>query len=58
MTENLSLRECVNCGNRWVGESECAECYREKHPVKEQYGWFWNETLGKYEMVKLEDKHD
>ena len=56
MAENLSLRECPDCP--WIGTDECVECYREKYPVKEQYGWFWNKTLGKYEIVKLEDKHD
>jgi len=53
VTENLYLRECVNCGNRWVGESECIECYRDKHPSQGQYEWFWNQLTGKYEMAKL-----
>jgi len=56
VTENLTLRECDNC--RWIGTDECVECYRDKHPLQGQYEWFWNQLTGKYEMAKLEDKHD
>lgn len=54
--EILAPRECQNCDK--LGATECIECYGEKHPVTGQYGWFWNKTEGKYELVKLEDKHE
>ena len=56
MGENLTPRECQNCDK--LGTTECIECYAQKHPITGQCGWFWNQSTGRYEWVKLEDKHD
>jgi len=52
MEDRLMPRECV-C--EWIGTDECIECYRDKHPIKAEYGWFWDESQGKYTYAKLEN---
>lgn len=52
MSDILRPRECL-C--EWVGTDECAECWRDKHPIKAEYGRFWNQAEGKYVMAKLDN---